>query len=245
VNPEINPNPSEMRGYRGRLGRRMALILLPLTVIPLLAMGIGAYLRSRALLETQATSQMISAAEAQIGVLEDWASEREQRLQLGAQRAALREAGQTLLSAPITSSRYSEAEAAALSVLNDLRTRQGELLFSGLALLDVGDGKVLAATNPDWVGGTTTLLAFFPTEFNTLIQSPSIAISCSHPTAWPWCMASPCSMTPPARRKCFCLASTAAHDLESSWSRCRSSGNSVGFTVLNAAAPLSCWRPIR
>ncbi len=169
---ELTPNPGEMRDYRGRLGRRMALILLPLTVIPLLAMGIGAYLRSRNLLETQATSQMISAAEAQINVLEDWANEREQRLQLGAQRATLREAGQTLITAPRSSSLYTEASETALTELNDLRTRQGQLLFSGLALVRVRDGTVLAATNPTWVGGTTSVLALFPTEFDTLNTQP-------------------------------------------------------------------------
>lgn len=169
---ELTPIQSETRAYRGRLGRRMALILLPLTVIPLLAMGIGAYLRSRDLLEAQATSQMISAAQAQVGVLETWTDEREQRLQLGSQRAALREAGQILLSTPASSPRHTDALETAQTELNDLRSRQGQLLFTGLALVRVRDGSVLAATNPAWVGGTTTILGLFPTEFYTLTTEP-------------------------------------------------------------------------
>ncbi len=160
------------RDYRGRLGRRLALILLPLTVIPLIAMGAGAYVRSRDLLEAQATSQMISAAQAQIGVLEDWAGEREQRLQLGSQRAGLREAARTLLTAPRSTSTYREASEQALSELNELRTRQGQLLFSGLALVRVSDGAILTATDPAWVGATTPLLGLFPTEFNLLNTRP-------------------------------------------------------------------------
>ncbi|TFH34903.1 MAG: hypothetical protein E4G99_08510, partial [Anaerolineales bacterium] len=97
VSPVTRPL-APVRQFRGRLGRRFALILLPLVLIPLLAMGIGAYLRSRALLQDQAASQMTSAAQSQIAVLQAWSAEREQRLQLGAQRSALTEATSVLLS---------------------------------------------------------------------------------------------------------------------------------------------------
>lgn len=160
------------RDYRGRLGRRLALILLPLTVIPLIAMGAGAYVRSRDLLESQATSQMVSAAQAQIGVLEDWAGEREQRLQLGSQRTGLREAARTLLTTPSSTSTHREAAEQAQSELNELRIRQGQLLFSGLALVRVSDGAILTATDPAWVGATTPLLGLLPTEFNLLNTRP-------------------------------------------------------------------------
>jgi HAMP domain-containing protein len=169
--PAIRPQQEE-REFHGRLGRRFALILLPLTIIPLIAMGVGAYLRSRGLLQSQATSQMVSAVQAQISVLEDWSSQREQRLQLGAQRASLREAGQTLLQTPSNSSRFRSAEEQALTDLTDLRIRQGEVLFSTLLIVRYSDGRVLAATDPAWEGQTTSFLARYPDTFKTLSTEP-------------------------------------------------------------------------
>jgi HAMP domain-containing protein len=115
---------------------------------------------------------MVSAAQAQIGVLEDWAGEREQRLQLGSQRTGLREAARTLLTTPSSTSTHREAVEQAQSELNELRIRQGQLLFSGLALVRVSDGAILTATDPAWVGATTPLLGLLPTEFNLLNTRP-------------------------------------------------------------------------
>ncbi len=136
--------------FRANLGRRLALILLPLVLIPLLAMGIGAYLRSRELLERQATSQMSSAAQAQVTVLEEWADVREQRLQLGAQRGSLREAVAIMLSENPNTDDYQSAQEALLDELSDLRLRQGQVLFSDLAVILVENGTILAATDSDW-----------------------------------------------------------------------------------------------
>ena len=169
--PVIRPQEEE-REFRGRLGRRFALILLPLTIIPLIAMGVGAYLRSRTLLESQATSQMVSAVQAQLSVLEDWNTEREQRLQLGAQRAPLQEAGQVIFSASPASTRFRTASEQALSELSDLQTRQGQLLFSSLSLVRYDNGRVLASTDPGFTGQSTSFLARLPNMFNTLITEP-------------------------------------------------------------------------
>jgi HAMP domain-containing protein len=162
----------EEREFRGRLGRRFALILLPLTIIPLIAMGIGAYLRSRDLLENQATSQMVSAVQAQLSVLEDWNAEREQRLQLGAQRAPLRDAGLIMLSATPGSERYRTAEEEVLAELTDLRSRQGQLLFSNLSLIRYSDGRVLASTDTGFEGQNAGFLARLPDMFNALNTEP-------------------------------------------------------------------------
>ncbi|MGD2059072.1 MAG: GAF domain-containing protein [Anaerolineales bacterium] len=151
VSPTTQPQvEDETVEFRGNLGRRLALVLLPLVLIPLLAMGAGAYLRSRDLLERQATSQMASAAQAQITVLEEWASVREQRLQLGSQRGALREAVETMLSENPASEQAQAAQDALLGELADLRMRQGQILFSDLAIIQAQDGTILAATNDNW-----------------------------------------------------------------------------------------------
>ncbi|MDF1498891.1 MAG: GAF domain-containing protein [Anaerolineales bacterium] len=136
--------------FQGSLGRRLALILLPLVLIPLIAMGVGAYLRSRELLEVQATSQMSAAAQAQVAVLEEWANVRQQRLLLGSQRATLRNAVAGMLGENAGSDGYQSAHQAALEELSDLRLRQGQVLFSDLAVIQADDGTILAATNESW-----------------------------------------------------------------------------------------------
>lgn len=150
VSPTTQPQVEENVEFSGNLGRRLALILLPLVLIPLLAMGAGAYLRSRDLLERQATSQMVSAAQAQITVIQEWASIREQRLQLGSQRGALREAVSTIQTADPGSEASQTAQETLLGELADLRLRQGQILFSDLAIIQAQDGTILAATNNSW-----------------------------------------------------------------------------------------------
>jgi GAF domain-containing protein/HAMP domain-containing protein len=160
--------PVEQRRFSIRnmgLGGRLTAILLPLVLIPLLSLAIVTYLRSRDLLRDQAASQMTSAAQAQIAVLEEWTDAREQRLQLGSQRSALLEAVTGLLNAPTNSSRFRNAHDAALLELDDLRSRQGQVLFSDL-LIARTDGTILASTQPEWEGQISSFLAedTFPVE---------------------------------------------------------------------------------
>jgi HAMP domain-containing protein len=133
------------------LGGRLTLILLPLVLIPLLILGAVTYLRSRDLLQEQAASQMSSAAQSQIAVLETWTAEREQRLQLGSQRSALTEATSILLTVPVGSTRFLSAQETARTELADLRLRQGQVLFTAL-LIARPDGTILAATQSGWEG---------------------------------------------------------------------------------------------
>ena len=74
---------------RGRLGTRLALVLLPLVLIPLVLMGGAAYFRARNILEAQARSQLAALTQAQLEVMRQWARLREQHLQLGSQRTEL------------------------------------------------------------------------------------------------------------------------------------------------------------
>ncbi len=163
MNQTIDPAPSRVSGLRGwqrrlSLGSRLTLTILPLVLIPMLVLSAVTYFRSRGLLEDQATSQMLSAAQAQIGVLEEWTGEREQRLQLGSQRAALREAGQQLFTLPQNSARYLAARDAARTEMADLRLRQGEPLFTELVLVRGSDGMILASTNPNLEGQLSPVL---------------------------------------------------------------------------------------
>jgi len=84
------------RGQAG-LGTTLTLTLIPLVLIPLLLMAGGAYLRSRSILREQASSQLLSAAQAEGQALTVWAQARQQRLLLGSERSQLKEAAATLV----------------------------------------------------------------------------------------------------------------------------------------------------
>ena len=158
VSPITHPQPTEQREERGSLIRRIPFLILPLILIPLFALGIGAFLSSRNLMQDQAASQMVSAAQAQVQVLQEWTDTNEQRLQLGSQRTALREAASDLFRLPASSSTYRAAQNSARTELEDLRVRQGQTLFSGVLLARSSDGTVLASTNPDWEGQASPFL---------------------------------------------------------------------------------------
>ena len=158
VSPITHPQPTEQREERGSLIRRIPFLILPLILIPLFALGIGAFLSSRNLMQDQAASQMVSAAQAQVQVLQEWTDTSEQRLQLGSQRTALREAASGLHRLPPSSSTYRAAQNSARTELEDLRVRQGQTLFSGVLLARSSDGTVLASTNPDWEGQASPFL---------------------------------------------------------------------------------------
>ena len=158
VSPITHPQPTEQREERGSLIRRIPFLILPLILIPLFALGIGAFLSSRNLMQDQAASQMVSAAQAQVQVLQEWTDTSEQRLQLGSQRTALREAASDLFRLPASSSTYRAAQNSARTELEDLRVRQGQTLFSGVLLARSSDGTVLASTNPDWEGQASPFL---------------------------------------------------------------------------------------
>ena len=155
---ENHPLPTDQPEKHGSLVRRIPFLILPLILIPLISLGIGAFLSSRNLMQDQAASQMVSAAQAQVQVLQEWTDTSEQRLQLGSQRTALREAASDLFRLPASSSTYRAAQNSARTELEDLRVRQGQTLFSGVLLARSSDGTVLASTNPDWEGQASPFL---------------------------------------------------------------------------------------
>ena len=154
------------------LGMRLTSILLPLVLIPMLLLAGVSYFRARDLLRQQAASQMVSAAQAQVQVLQEWTDISEQRLQLGSQRTNLREAASTLLRLPASTSGYRAAQSSARTELEDLRVRQGQVIFSDVLLARSSDGTVLASTNPDWEGQASPFLTSEAIEPITLATYP-------------------------------------------------------------------------
>ncbi|TFH34158.1 MAG: GAF domain-containing protein, partial [Anaerolineales bacterium] len=104
-------------------------------------------------------------------VLQAWSAEREQRLQLGAQRSALTEATSVLLSAPSNSSRFRSAQEAARAELDDLRLRQGQALFSDMLIVRP-DGTILAATRTAWEGQPSSFLSNISFPISELRSQP-------------------------------------------------------------------------
>jgi putative methionine-R-sulfoxide reductase with GAF domain len=135
---------------RGSLGRRMAFVLLPLVVLPVVFMGSVAYVRTRDILRQQANAQLVSAAESQASTLDQWARTREQRLQLGTQRSVLVEETGSLLQLSDLSAAPQESREALRTELQNLQSRESEMLFSSLLVARTSDGLILASTRPEW-----------------------------------------------------------------------------------------------
>lgn len=125
-------------GPRRRLGTRLALVLVPLVILPVLLMGVAAYLRSQELLRLQVVSRLSSATVADRRVFQSWVLAREDRLNLSVESAATRR----LLDATLAGG----PEAAVLGSLAPL-TEAGQGVFSEVLLVRADDGAILTSTD--------------------------------------------------------------------------------------------------
>lgn len=141
------PAATEIRP-RSRLGTRLALVLVPLVLIPLLIMGGAAYVRSRDILRSRINEQLSSTAQQELQTMTDWASARQDRVQIGSQRAFLLAAAHTLLGPAPAEDVRSRARAE----LRSLMEREGELLFSEMMIVRRQDGQVLVSSQPEREG---------------------------------------------------------------------------------------------
>jgi len=145
------------------LSSRLTLLILPLILIPLVLIGGGAYFRSRDILKEQANSQMTSALQAQIETLQDWLLRRHTSLYVGTVHEELHSLVAELLENP------DEAPQDSLrTVLDGLRFRRNEELFSDLYVLRVTEGKnieeILVSTNPDHEGNLFEAFTSLPSD---------------------------------------------------------------------------------
>ncbi|MEX0788620.1 MAG: hypothetical protein WD040_07460, partial [Anaerolineales bacterium] len=137
---------------RRSLGQRLALILLPIALIPMLILGGAVYFRSRALLKTQAASQLTTTAQAKLRPLLDRTDTLELRMELGAQNPALRQATEALLRRPSSSQDYRQALETARTAIAALEVSETQRQFTQVLLARASDGVVLASTESTWVG---------------------------------------------------------------------------------------------
>jgi len=148
---------------RESLSARLTLTLLPLALIPLLILGLAAYQRSRALLRDQVVVQLRQATERQALALEDWRTAHEYPLWAATQTRSFADlAGQ--LAAQISRPRQAdELRAQIVERLTTINERVSDGLYTGLMVVRMSDGLILAATPRFWEGDTITGIAEMPT----------------------------------------------------------------------------------
>ncbi len=144
--------PEEFKPKRS-LARRLALIQLPLVLIPLLLLGAAAYLRTRTILLNRATQDMVTTTEDQVNTMLEWAAVRDQRLFLSSQRGSTLDAARQLLEDP-----QDETALEAMRTELEAARRTGETYFSSVDLVRTEDGLILASSNAARVGGHITAL---------------------------------------------------------------------------------------
>jgi putative methionine-R-sulfoxide reductase with GAF domain len=153
------PQGSPRFAVRESLGRKLALVLLPLVLVPLLVMGTVAYLRTRAILREQVRTEMTAATRSQLGRIDNWTVARQQQLTLASQRTELLDPLADALRMASSGGIDAVTQEDLRARLADLRSQSGETLFSELLVARAQDGLILSATLPEWEGRILPSLA--------------------------------------------------------------------------------------
>ncbi len=150
------PPPPDTQPQRPRrsFGRRLAFVLVPLAIIPSLIVGGSGYLRSRQILETQAADQLSLITQSQVSRMHAWGALRTERLQIGAQREALKASISVLLQTGTDQPQAEEARQVARAELEGLKSAEGQVYFSDILVAGTRGGNILVSTNPAWEGLT-------------------------------------------------------------------------------------------
>src|SRR3990172_8663169 len=147
---------------------RLTLTLLPLVMIPLLVMGLAAYVRAQQLLGAAATAHLSSAVIAEYKVLQDWARAREDRIALSSQSGAVPVAVSTLLAASASPTARNDLFAAVDSVA----VAGGETLFSDVMVVRASDHQVMASTDSSHEGRMVPALDAATIPLDELATTP-------------------------------------------------------------------------
>ncbi|MGH2627060.1 MAG: HAMP domain-containing protein, partial [Anaerolineales bacterium] len=142
----------------GSIRTRLTLTLLPLVLLGVVLTGAASYLRARAILRQQVEAQLVSAVEAEAGVLTEWIQAREQRLTLASQRPSLRAPLASLVAGGASALEQSAARSAARVELESLKASQGTTYFNDLLVVRLSDGRIVASTQTAWERSVLTSL---------------------------------------------------------------------------------------
>jgi len=143
---------------RGSMGRRLAIIILPVVLIPLILQGGAFFIRARTDMLDQATSQLEADLRTETQTISDWVTIREERLLLGSQRESLRTTLLSLINTRLGSQTFQYAQDNIRVDLLDLQSQTEQNLFSDILIVKASDGSVLAATDEAWEGEILTAI---------------------------------------------------------------------------------------
>ncbi len=153
--------PTPQQRFRGRLGRKLLLVLLPLVLLPVLLMGAAAYVRARELLEQQAVSQLIVFQAKERQVLDDWVRVKHVRLDSLTRRPSFTDPATFLLDFDRTRRGFSSERAALIEELRSINLSANEALFNQFMLVN-SEGRVIVSTDLRWqslyIGNTSFFL---------------------------------------------------------------------------------------
>jgi GAF domain-containing protein/HAMP domain-containing protein len=150
VSTSTRANLSIQQRFRGRLRRSMLTIFLPITLLPVLVLGIAAYLRVYNMLESQVQTQLDGSIRSLSQDINIWVRTKENRLNQAVQRQTFKDNLTLALSDPSTPG-YDLARQLIIDDLNLNNASGGITYFSDYIVLNFS-GDVLLTTNPLWEG---------------------------------------------------------------------------------------------
>ena len=137
--------------FRGRLARRMILLLVPAVLLPVIVMGWLLTQRTQQLLQRQISSQLQQAEDNMRGKIDEWLLAKSTRLNVIAHRQPFAEAAQALLSLGHYDPKFQAAQQQAIAELSEINRHETHPLFNNFILL-ASDYSVLASSNSAWMG---------------------------------------------------------------------------------------------
>lgn len=143
-------------GLRNSLGTRLTLTLLPLIILPILALGLTAYQRARTLIREQVVGQLERGASVQSDAFEEWRRTHETRLWTATQSTALGSLVDQLLA---VAGRRTQAQPIQQEIFGQLQTLNTGITgepYTGLMIVRLSDGAILASMPAGWLGSTLT-----------------------------------------------------------------------------------------
>jgi GAF domain-containing protein/HAMP domain-containing protein len=151
--------PAKTDQFRGKLARTMLGVLLPLSLVPLVILGVMAYTRSRQVLISQIRTTLVSINEQHQKNIDAWIETRQEKVAVFYVDPVYDEAIKTAANgADTTTPEFAEARRTILGHLEELNSTAD--LFSQFFLVSP-DGIVLVSSNPTLEGISLVNSAYF------------------------------------------------------------------------------------
>ncbi|MBM3151021.1 MAG: GAF domain-containing protein [Chloroflexi bacterium] len=148
--PSAEPGQAVQR-FKGRLGRNVLYVLLPLTILPLLILGAISYLRARTLLFDQTSAHLVSISNLQLEQLSQAIRIQEIQLESITTRPDFSYAIEALFHTFVGSTSFDSARQTAISVLDQVNSQSDPPVFDDFLVVD-SQGLIRLSTHPDWEG---------------------------------------------------------------------------------------------